>query len=206
MLSQSASDKLMMQTIGTFSSAHVAPPASIQRYLNSDSAQAALPSSAFVPQSTQYNALQLYNQLETIGAPRANLLQTHYSVLPNACFPPLSTCMIHHLLTYAASLLFGLLLQAPGSSISPSTMTPLAKRTNSMLDSRLPTRALMSVNQIQNGHTLVHLSLDSLAPLPQFATAAKFLDNLSKATRYLRWVLARSQTAVRYSINGIWYV
>ena len=57
----------IVQTIGTFSSAHVAPPAAIQTYLSTPAAQAALPASAYSPQSTQYNQLQLYNQLEGLG-------------------------------------------------------------------------------------------------------------------------------------------
>ena len=56
-----------MQTVGTFSSAHTAPPAAIQNYLGTPAAQAAIPASAFVPQSTQYTQLQLYNQLENLG-------------------------------------------------------------------------------------------------------------------------------------------
>jgi hypothetical protein len=56
-----------IQTIGTYSSAHVAPPPGIQAYLNTSDAQSALPASAFVPQSTQYDSLQIYNQLETLG-------------------------------------------------------------------------------------------------------------------------------------------
>ena len=57
----------LLQTIGTYSSAHTAPPAAIQNYLGSSAAQALLPASVYAPQSTQYTQLQLYNQLETLG-------------------------------------------------------------------------------------------------------------------------------------------
>jgi len=41
--------------------------AAIQTYLNTTAAQGAISAAAFVPQSTQFDALQIYNQLETLG-------------------------------------------------------------------------------------------------------------------------------------------
>ncbi len=57
----------VLQTIGTFSSAHTAPPSPISNYLSTAAAQAALPASVYAPQSTAYTQLQLYNQLDTLG-------------------------------------------------------------------------------------------------------------------------------------------
>lgn len=73
----------MMQTIGTFASAHTAPPAAIQSYLGTPAAQAAIPAADYVPQSTQYTQLQLYNQLETLGtaSPTRVLISAEHFVM-----------------------------------------------------------------------------------------------------------------------------
>jgi hypothetical protein len=57
-----------LQTIGSYSSAHVAPSKAITAFLNTTDVKAAADPSANIPDSTQFTQQELYFQLETSGA------------------------------------------------------------------------------------------------------------------------------------------
>lgn len=71
-----------MQTLGTYQSDHVTPPAAVLKLLNSSGYQQALGSNPYyAPQSFQYTLPDIFFQLDSLGPPCCALYKPHTFLL-----------------------------------------------------------------------------------------------------------------------------